>query len=347
MNSFCPKDFTDFYSSKDAVYLIYSGRKHLDDLERLLAYWSYNKIPIPRIHIVLPRTCNVSSSSVLNTFHYVQVHHFFIAFLIISRRISDVLSRRKCVYVDIMPSRLSPILLLCALFLRLDYCCVIHNHRTFMTSTSLFQRTTDRLIVNLIWLLSPRIAFLSTRVFEQENHAVSKNFPRFLRLPFPLDVNRNIPSRKLVVPNATSYSHFSILIWGRETPYKDFTIVKSVAAYAKRINLPLKFKIRGKLTASTEAIFDGMDNVDVENEFVSSSDLIGLHKDAYMVWFPYSDISQSGPLRISMEFGSKILIPKIAVQQCLECEYIDYLSYSGYSDLIQKIESIMPSKEVS
>lgn len=347
MNSFCPSDFTAFYSSKDAVYLIYSGRKYLDDLERLLAYWSSNKISVPDIYVVLPTTCTVSSSSILNSFHYVQLHHILILFSIFSLRISDLLSRRKCVYVDIMPSRLSPLLLFCALLLRLDYCCVVHNHRTFVTSTSLIQRITDCFIVNLIWLLSPRISFLSARVFEQEINAVLKNPARFVRLPFPLYLNRNISNSSLPIPNASRPSQFSVLIWGRETPYKDFVLVKSVAAYAMRANLPVKFEIRGKLTPSTAAIFNGLNNVYLKNEFVSFSTLVDLHKVVYIVWFPYSDISQSGALRISMEFGSKILIPSIALQQCLECEYKNYVSYSDCTELIKKFDSIFPSNAVS
>ena len=44
-------------------------------------------------------------------------------------------------------------------------------------------------------------------------------------------------------------------------------------------------------------------------------------------FFPYVDISQSGPIRLAMEKDRRLIIPEIALSQCEEASYKNYIIY--------------------
>ena len=119
--------------------------------------------------------------------------------------------------------------------------------------------------------------------------------------------NLNIYQRKVI----------DIYSWGRSTPYKDISILHKIF-HESDIFLDTSLSlniIHYGITSSSKPFFLNYENsvskISIINKRVSFEELKNIHLDADYIIFPYTDISQSGPIRYSCELGSSILVPKM------------------------------------
>ena len=86
---------------------------------------------------------------------------------------------------------------------------------------------------------------------------------------------------------------------------------------------------------------NSVSKISIINKRVSFDELKNIHLDADYIIFPYTDISQSGPLRYSCELGSSILVPKMdgSIDQLFNYEDKFLFDINDLQNLIRKLRN--------
>ena len=201
---------------------------------------------------------------------------------------------------------------------------IIHNHPTFKADNLIFKLLIGRMIEILSILISDKVIFTAPHIkskWEKSNifrifkfSSKCKSFKRIFAFEDgSLENDRTTNNYRL---SQTLFKEIDIYSWGRSTPYKDLKILLRIFDIAPTY---LKNRLRiniihyGKISSRT--IFENDKNsnaqISIINNRPSFQEIEYIHNDADYIIFPYTDMSQSGPMRLSMEYGSTILVPKL------------------------------------
>ena len=202
---------------------------------------------------------------------------------------------------------------------------IIHNHPNFKSDNSFLKLNLGKIIELCSIILSNNIIFTSPHI--KKKWEKTKTF-RFLKLSqksksferlfsFKKAPKKNQYLKNLSHLNIYQRKVIDIYSWGRSTPYKDISILHKIF-HESDIFLDTSLSlniIHYGITSSSKPFFLNYENsvskISIINKRVSFEELKNIHLDADYIIFPYTDISQSGPIRYSCELGSSILVPKM------------------------------------
>tara|TARA_Y100001978_G_scaffold199238_1_gene213170 strand:- start:706 stop:1743 length:1038 start_codon:yes stop_codon:yes gene_type:complete len=213
---------------------------------------------------------------------------------------------------------------------------VIHNHPKFKSDLSIFKDFIGKLIVKITILLSDNIIFTAPHIKLKWDRTIffkffnlSKKCKSFKRLFAYNDLlKKNKTIKNYALSDKYNRKLIDIYSWGRSTPYKDLSILKKVfngAPIYLNKNLGLNI-IHYGITSSSQPFLLNYENsnanLSIINRRPSMEEIEYIHNDADYIIFPYIDMSQSGPMRLSRELGSCILVPILdgAVDQLSDYE---------------------------
>ena len=142
---------------------------------------------------------------------------------------------------------------------------------------------------------------------------------------FPLSIEKNINNKFI-----KKVKEYKVFVWGRKTPYKLDSHIKLLSEYfeKKKINssiIVLSKEIGSKLSLkSKKGTFNKLISI---NCYPDNLTIDYFREITDFEFFPYIDISQSGPIRSAIEKNRILIIPQIAEEQCKAVNYKKYIIY--------------------
>ena len=227
--------------------------------------------------------------------------------------------------IIVAPSYLSIFFILFLRIRNINVTSIIHNHPNFKADNSFLKLILGKIIELFSIILSNNVIFTSPHI--KRKWAITKTF-RFLKLSHKSTSFKSLFSFKEASKKnkyLKTFSHqniyqrkvIDIYSWGRSTPYKDISILHKIFHESEILLDPaLSLNIiHYGITSSSKPFFlhyeNSVSKISIINKRVSFDELKNIHLDADYIIFPYTDMSQSGPLRYSCELGSSILVPKM------------------------------------
>ena len=304
--------------NKRSIWLLSLNSTYADDLARL-AYQTFGSKNIPYKLVAFPNVIEKVKAQYESKKIKKKIYNENpFKFLLIDRNLVEE-------SIIVSPSYLSIFFIL---FLRLKLIkvvSIIHNHPKFKSDNNLLKDINSKLISFSSIILSDKIIFTAphikvkwenTKIFKLLN--LSKKCSSFKRLFLFDEPLIKVPKNKnFYFSNLSETKIIHIYSWGRSTPYKDLSILHKIfensETYLKdffSLNL-----IHYGITSSSQPYLSTYENssaqLSIINRRPSFKELNYIHIDADYIIFPYSDLSQSGPIRFAMEYGSNVLVPKL------------------------------------
>ena len=257
--------------------------------------------------------------------------------------------------VIVMPSKLSILGIATYSIRSYNVCCIIHNHPTFKSSYSARVAFIAGLCDRFTLLFSPHICFTAPHVATKWSKWLGMRRAIFNKDP---DVLPCLPDYQNVVHSEISteqrtsslVSPIIITSWGRPAPYKNLHILDQLFEMAV-LHLDKSVCISIRHFGSRPPGYSGQSrseaNVGLNFSFdrPNENQINAIHLESDFIIFPYTDISQSGPIRRAKESNSFIIAP------CLDgtfeqlCDYTrKFLFKPGdYKSIVDFLNSVCVS----
>ena len=311
------KSFKNELCNYKDLYWIYLGKScHLDDLERLL--FSYRDLSVKN-NVLLHKKCCKKVNKIKNVDYLFHKNIFSIFRKLIKFR------NKSTLIISTNINFYCLILLIIEKLFSLNIIHIVHNQTSFKSSYGILQSNLEKFLTSIFWNLPNKRAVCSTHVYNSQlkiNPKIRSKETFYAGFPL-INKSSKIPESKRIGKTTNT------LIWGRQTPYKS---IKDIDLYvdfceSNKINMDIilltKFNKNERLE-SRRGSYVRLLSIDC---YADKSTIDYFREVADFEFFPYLNISQSGPIRLAMENGKKIIIPKIALSQCEEANYKNYIIY--------------------
>lgn len=328
------KSVKDFIKEFNNVYWIYLGRTcYFDDLERFLD----DSIRNTRSnHIVITYSKCRTKLSKNRKANYEFYSNSISLFL---RLIYLIIKDPNKIFIAPNINLKCLLLLILEKFINTKIIYVVHNHEKFKSSFGILKQRIERFLTFAFWKFPKIRAVCSISVYKKQlkNDKSLKN-RKTIFMGFPL-YKENIVKNKLIKND----KEYKVFVWGRKTPYKLDSHINLLFEYFEneKINstiLVLSKEISSKrFLNSKPGLFSKLISI---NCYPDNLTIDYFRENTDFEFFPYVDISQSGPIRSAMEKNRILIIPEIVEEQCKVANYYKYMVYkinkNGKLNLIHK-----------
>ena len=304
----------DHLKNYNNIYWLYLGNScYLDDIERFI------KLGNDKNTVISLTKCKkqFKSSEIRNyELHRSIIHIVFrILFLHYKNKKSFFISTNinlNCLIL-LLVERISPIKILH----------IIHNQISFRSSYGLVKSFYEKSLTYLFWKLSKTRGVCSLRVYEEQLKSDK-------RLKSKKTLYVGFPHKEKNSDNVNPKKKLTTFVWGRQTPYKSKRHIKLFADFCEKNSIDMNIFILSKINNNKDKLktyFKKHVNLIFLDCYADNKTINYFRSISTFEFFPYTDISQSGPIRKAMENNSKIIIPIIAKSQCEEAGYKNFLLY--------------------
>lgn len=301
-----------------STWLLSLNFTYSDDISRLAYKKFILKNIVPRL-VAFPNVIKQVKNQFIEK--NLDTNFFYInpfKFLILNRNLIKEI-------VIVGPSYLSIFFILFMKLRKIKVISVIHNHLDFRSDSSPLKSVIGKFIAISSIILSDSVIFTAPhiknkwvknklfKIFNLSNKC--KSYRRIFAFNDPI-INQKKTKTSIFI-NIYERKIIDIYSWGRSTPYKDLSMLYNIFQNSKNYlkpNLGLNLIHYGTTTSSKPFFLfheDSISKLSIINKRPSFEELNHIHYDADFIIFPYTDMSQSGPMRFSREFGSNILVPKM------------------------------------
>tara|TARA_B100000886_G_scaffold186908_1_gene128317 strand:+ start:12622 stop:13626 length:1005 start_codon:yes stop_codon:yes gene_type:complete len=316
------KSIKDFIKQFNNVYWIYLGRScYFDDLERFLVDCSNNN---KLNHVVITYSKCKKKLTEIDKANY---EFYSNSFTLLLRLIYLIIRDPNKIFIAPNVNLKCLYLLILEKLFNTKIIYVLHNHFQFKSSFGFFKQRFEKFLTLIFWKF-PKIRAVCSMSVYRKQLKYDKNLKnrKTIFMGFPLSIDTNI-NNKLI----SKGKEYKVFVWGRKTPYKLDSHIKSLSEYfeKKKINssiIVLSKEISSKISLKSKVgIFNKLISI---NCYPDNLTIDYFREITDFEFFPYIDISQSGPIRSAMEKNRILIIPKIAEEQCRAVNYKKYIIYT-------------------